>query len=109
MSNYRTEKVERFAVAFQALANPNRLRIFADLMRCCGVRQSWQGEEGACPCVGDLSGGLSIAPSTVSHHIKELQRAGLIRTRRRGRHIECWIDPEILHRLGGFFIAPGPV
>jgi ArsR family transcriptional regulator len=58
--------------------------------------------------VGDLSKGLSIAPSTVSHPIKELHRAGLIRTRRRGRQVACWIDPEILHRLRGFFIAPGP-
>jgi ArsR family transcriptional regulator len=46
---------------------------------------------------------LGIVPSTVSHHIKELRRAGLIRMERRGQKIECWVDPEVLKELAGFF------
>jgi len=54
-------------------------------------------------CVGQLAAELDIAPSTVSHHLKELTRAGLIATERRGREIHCWVEPSVLHDLGGFF------
>jgi len=39
----------------------------------------------------------------VSHHLKELHRAGLIRSKRQGQRIECWVDPEVLNSLSHFF------
>lgn len=57
-------------------------------------------------CVGELGRELSISPSTVSHHLKELRRAGLIKTQRRGRNIECWTDPDVLSELAKFFADP---
>ena len=53
-------------------------------------------------CVGDLGCNLGIAPSTVSHHLKELYRAGLIRTQRQGQRIECHADPVTLEALYSF-------
>jgi ArsR family transcriptional regulator len=53
--------------------------------------------------VGELAQDLEIVPSTVSHHIKELYRAGLIRMQRKGQNVECWIDPEVLKDLKRFF------
>ncbi len=50
-----------------------------------------------------MAGELDIAPSTVSHHIKELTRAGLIATGRSGREIRCWVEPEVLSELSEFF------
>jgi ArsR family transcriptional regulator len=45
---------------------------------------------------------MDIAPSTASHHLKELRQAGLIKTRRRGRMVECWVDPQVLKDLASF-------
>jgi ArsR family transcriptional regulator len=42
---------------------------------------------------------LNIAPSTVSHHIKELRQAGVISVERRGKNIECWVNEEAVQAL----------
>ncbi|HAL47926.1 MAG: helix-turn-helix transcriptional regulator [SAR202 cluster bacterium] len=105
MSNYRNNDPTRFAEMFAALSNPNRLRIFLRLIDCCGSEApaSCTPDELTGACVGDLGRDMGIAPSTVSHHIKELQRAGLIETTRQGQKIECRIDPTKLTDLAGFF------
>jgi len=91
-----------FAAAFRALSNPHRLNIFLQLAACCrpGTRWSQAAERAR---VGELAAGLKLAPSTVSHHIKELTSAGLIRTERSGQNVECWVDPKILEGLSKFF------
>jgi ArsR family transcriptional regulator len=53
--------------------------------------------------VGELAENLKIVPSTISHHVKELRQAGLIRMERRGQKIECSVDPESLVALKDFF------
>jgi ArsR family transcriptional regulator len=107
MTNYRVNDIQKYAEMFKALSNPNRLRIFMRLISCCQPGtitdiNSNSGEEG-CACVGELGQDLRIVPSTISHHIKELRQAGLIRMERRGQKMECWIDPETLTALRGFF------
>ncbi len=101
MSNNETDNGS-LADMFKALGNPHRLAIFHRLATCC--------EPGTC-CdleavrytVGQLGEGLEIAPSTLSHHLKELHRAGLIEMERRGKQVICWIDAAVLDRLAGFF------
>ena len=105
MSNYPINDAEELAELFKALANPHRLKIFAALARCC--RQGEACAPNMRACVGDLGDGLGLAPSTVSHHLKELRHAGLIHTKRAGQHVECWADPEALERLGDFFRFAG--
>ena len=51
--------------------------------------------------VGELGEDLNIAPSTVSHHIKELRQAGIIVVERRGKNIECWVNEEAVNVLRG--------
>jgi DNA-binding transcriptional ArsR family regulator len=109
MSNYRTVKTDRLAGMLKALAHSHRLKIFTRLATCCPPGTTCEVEEGAA-CVGKLGGRLGIAPSTLSHHVKELCRAGLIRTTRRGRRIVCGVDAAALQALSGFFgeLSGGP-
>jgi ArsR family transcriptional regulator len=55
-----------------------------------------------CARVGELAEGLKIAPSTVSHHLKELRNVGLIRMEKWGRHVICSVDSSVLDELGEF-------
>ena len=107
MSNNRDKNIEKFAAMFKALSNPNRLEIFMRLVSCCqpGTVTSINSSTGmpGCACVGELGEDLGIVPSTISHHIKELRQAGLIRMERRGQKIECFIDPATLTALQKFF------
>jgi ArsR family transcriptional regulator len=103
MSNINTKQLERFAEVFKALSNPNRLKIFQRLASCCKPGTISVIDTCETACVGELGRELDIVPSTVSHHIKELRQAGLIRTRRRGQRIECWIDPGVVEQLRRFF------
>jgi DNA-binding transcriptional ArsR family regulator len=103
MSNNQITNCKKLAEIFKALSNPNRLRIFLTLV------SSWQ-MSGACIsddelnyCVGDLCENVEISPSTVSHHLKELQRAGLIKMERCGQKICCSVDSEIMDGLSEFF------
>lgn len=83
---------------FRALADPVRLTIF-QWLRCCDGSLDLDSGEVA---VGDVCCQVRVAPSTVSHHLKELRRAGLIRTRKQGRTVYCSVDPEGLERLRRF-------
>jgi DNA-binding transcriptional ArsR family regulator len=104
MSNNRiTSGLESFTEMFKALSNPHRLKIFIRLLTCCAPGTVCRVEDEGCACVGDLSRDLDIVPSTVSHHMKELRRAGLIRMRRQGQKIECWVDPAAVRELSDFF------
>jgi len=103
MSNDQNESIAKFCGIFKALSNPNRLKIFLRLVSCCVPGTVWSIEAQDSACVGDVSKDLEIVPSTVSHHIKELRQAGLIKMRRAGQKIECWVDPEVLKDLEGFF------
>jgi len=108
MSNIREEHIAEYAEKFKALSNPNRLKIFLRLVSECCISISedeLEGEVGnqGCACVGDIGKFLGIVPSTISHHLKELRQAGLIKMERRGQRMECWIDPETVKAMKAFF------
>jgi ArsR family transcriptional regulator, arsenate/arsenite/antimonite-responsive transcriptional repressor len=99
MSIYRAKDLTTYSEAFKALSNPNRLAIFLHLVACCPPGTSCSFEEEMKRCVGDLGKGLNIVQSTISHHIKELRRVGLIHVAKKGRHTECWVDGETVKLL----------
>lgn len=84
---------------FKALGNSHRLAIFLRLISCCPPGTQWVEGPESRRVVGQLGEELDIAPSTLSHHIKELRTAGLIRAERRGKQIECSVDAKALDTL----------
>jgi ArsR family transcriptional regulator, arsenate/arsenite/antimonite-responsive transcriptional repressor len=103
MSKSKTNDVEKYAEVFKALSNTHRLKIFMRLASCGSGGMACCSTDMVCECVGELGSKLGIAPSTVSHHLKELYRAGLIKMSRNGQRIDCSVDPEIIGSLADFF------
>jgi DNA-binding transcriptional ArsR family regulator len=91
---------------FKALSSPQRLRMFLKLATTCCSSEAKREGASFC-CAGDLGADLQLAASTVSHHLTELRQAGLMQVRRRGRRIDCWVEPETLRGLATFFSGCG--
>lgn len=102
MSNYRNDD-QLLAEMFKALGNPHRLLLFHRLTTCCQPGTRCDLESAMRFSVGQLGEGLDIAPSTLSHHLKALHQAGLIEMERQGKQVMCWIEPDVLSRLSGYF------
>ena len=103
MSNNETKSLDEYADVFKALSNPHRLKIFMRLVSCCKPGTVSYVDEESSAYVGQLGEELGVVKSTVSHHIKELKRVGIIRTERQGQKIACWVDPNIVEALKEFF------
>jgi len=94
--------------ALKALADPVRLRIVEFLRRpersCCS-------REGAV-CACDLDKHLGLTQPTVSHHMKTLVDAGLVRAEKHGRWVYYELNHEafdrIVESLGQYQTGPLP-
>lgn len=93
--------IDILAGQLKALGHPQRLRLF-ELIRsgchCCYVN-SEEGAVGLGSRVGDLAGEFELAPSTISHHLKELKTAGLIDVERRGQFLFCRVREDALQQI----------
>ena len=87
---------------FKALSNSHRLEIFLYLANNCFPGEKSTDQEMR-SSVGELGERLGVAPSTVSHHLKELRQSGLIRMERKGKNIECWVESVTVEKLIRFF------
>ena len=103
MSNYRTDNPEQLVDIFKALATGHRLKLYNKLTRCRTPGSSGATDEVCSCCVGDLDSQRDIAPSTLSHHQKELNRAGLINMKRDGKQVICSVNTEIMQQLQNIF------
>ena len=102
MSKYRNIDTEQIAELFKALGNPQRLNIFLNLAACCCQRVACDpedGEEGV--TVSYLAEGEDLAMSTVSHHLRELVQAGLIKKSKSGKSVYCCVNEEQIRYLQG--------
>jgi len=67
----------QFELIAKALADPRRMALLETI-----------AAEGACPCQR-LRDQFPVSKATISHHIKELVRAGLVDARREGQFLHC--------------------
>lgn len=75
----------QFATIAKALADPRRFGILGEIAAA----------DGPMPCCA-LSDSGKVTPATISHHIKELETAGLITTSRKGKFVELVFQRTIL-------------
>lgn len=86
--NFETEiDLAEVTAVLKALSDPNRLRIFAELM---------DGDS----CNGELQTRLELTPNLLSHHLRVLSAAGLI-TSRRDRIDGRWIYYSVNRQAAG--------
>lgn len=100
---------------FKALSNEQRLKIFLMIYKgCCapegdGTSKFKIEDNACCPVSGVIEKAftkvcecMSLSRSTVSHHFKELQNAGLITCERDGQMYRCRINAETVNAIKDF-------
>jgi ArsR family transcriptional regulator len=88
---------KQFTLIAKALADPRRMAVLEVI---AGERD--------CPCQ-KLREEFPVSKATISHHIKELVRAGLVEAHRDGQYLHCEVrrdvleayTAELLRRAGG--------
>ena len=80
----------RLAVRLKALADPARLRLIAFMLN--------QPNCEACTC--DLAPAVGLSEPTVSHHLKTLEKAGLVSKERRGMNVHYMVETSAIRALG---------
>ena len=91
------------ALVFRALGDPSRLAISQFVRECCAQ----EGREAHSTAdlrnsVSEIAKRFDLSLSTVSHHLKELRTAGLIRCEREGKRIFCSVNPDALADIERF-------
>jgi len=74
------------------------LAALADPVRLSFVRQMAENE-GICAC--DFSECCSVSQPTISHHLKVLREAGVVRSERQGTNIVYSLAPDFTRRWAG--------
>jgi DNA-binding transcriptional ArsR family regulator len=85
---------DRAIAAFSALAHPHRLNVFRALVRAAPGKVS----------AGELARKVGAPPSTLSAHLAQLQRSGLIRATRERQSILYSLDEEGARRLIAYLV-----
>jgi ArsR family transcriptional regulator, arsenate/arsenite/antimonite-responsive transcriptional repressor len=88
-------KIAELTAVLKALSEPNRLRIFAELMT-----------GNSCNC--ELEETLGLPRNLLSHHLRVLSKAGLVNSRRDtvdGRWIYYSVDEDAVIRWQSWFSA----
>lgn len=100
----QTEQIEKYAAVFKALSSPHRLRILLELASCPVGDGSFSGSaDEMMNCQQDFARELGLAPSTVSHHFKELRQAGLLFMRREGKTLTVTVNHAVLAEVRDLF------
>ena len=75
----------RFTLISKALADPKRFEMLQRIAAC--------NQAPTCSCIRDW---LKLAPATISHHLKELETAGLVSIERDGKFAHITVRRDVL-------------
>lgn len=96
---------QKYAHIFSTLACETRLRLLEILdtkeLSCRDFERC--GLDERCCDLEELAKELGISPPAVSYHLKELRRAGFIRSVKKGRHVYSSLDRRSFESAAGFF------
>jgi DNA-binding transcriptional ArsR family regulator len=81
---------KRVARIFRALSNPNRLKIYLEILK----KDETTLEIGRGCHLSEIVSCLTIGSPTISHHVKELVNADLITADREGKFLVCRVNPK---------------
>ncbi len=108
-------KLSNYVKIFKALSNEQRLKIFIMIHKgCCSTDGKGSSEfriedKSCCPVAGVIEKAftkvcecMNLSKSTVSHHFKELQNAGLITCERDGQMYRCKVNEEAVNSIKDF-------
>lgn len=92
---------------FKALSNEQRLNIFKMLYKWNQTTSDptadcFCSEEGVEKCFTKACDCMELSRSTISHHFKELENAGLIKCTRIGQSSVCKINMEAVEAIRDF-------
>jgi DNA-binding transcriptional ArsR family regulator len=78
------------AILFAAFAHPTRIVVLRCLLKHFRTGRQF----------GDLSNDLGVSPSTLKHHLDEMQRAGVLLREANGRSTILKLDLAVLAQAG---------
>ncbi|MBP2667096.1 MAG: bacterial regulatory protein, arsR family [Firmicutes bacterium] len=91
----------KLAKILKALSHPKRLELFFKIAE----KRETEFKTGCeCECfVTDMIHSLKLGAPTISHHIKELENAGLITTERKGKYLSAKVREETVAEVNKLF------
>jgi ArsR family transcriptional regulator len=108
-------KLSNYTKIFKALSNEQRLKIFIMIYKnCCAPEGSKVGSEfrlkgesccgrgGVDKAFTRICDCMNLSRSTISHHFKELQNAGLIICEREGQTFRCRVNEDVVNSIKDF-------
>jgi len=108
-------ELSNYVKIFKELSNEQRLKIFMMIHKgCCSPEGGGSSEfriknKACCPVAGVIEKAftkvcehMNLSRSTVSHHFKELQNAGLITCEREGQMYRCKVNEEAVNSIKNF-------
>jgi len=109
-------ELSNYTKIFKALSNEQRLKIFMMLYKNCCMPEGYKvgeefriGGESCCGAEGSVDRAftkicdcMSLSRSTISHHFKELQNAGLITCVREGQTFRCKVNQDAINEIKKF-------
>ena len=111
-----TMELSNYARIFKALSSEQRLKIFMMIYdNCCAPEGSKLESElrfvndSCCSIKGGIEKAftkicdcMNLSRSTISHHFKELQNAGLITCEREGQTYRCSVNEDTINAIKNF-------